>query len=184
MRPASRPFFVPFLPPLRLTRSTLAPARHRRVAHIHSALEFKDALHLGSLTAAISRLQTATAVLDAQKDAALRKLFKLTHPAKGRLPFPLPGKWAKIREVLDVIKGVNFKIARFEKGFLGEGLKDREWYKHVGTAPCVPLVLLSQLVGPPADARSSSSIAATVESGSATCVSFFPAPHDPQGPAC
>lgn len=98
-------------------------------------MHFKTDLHLSNLTAAISTLQQATFALDGQTEQALRTLHKLTHPGKGKLPFPLPGKWKKIRAVLEDIRGINDKIKRFEKGFLGEGLKDREWYKHVGTAP-------------------------------------------------
>lgn len=108
-----------------------------RVANIHSSLDLKESLDLGNLTHEIGRLQRATALLDVQKEAAIERLAKLTHPRKGKLPFPLPRQWPKIRAVLEEIKGINSKIRLFEQGFIGEGLKDREWYKHVGTAPCV-----------------------------------------------
>jgi hypothetical protein len=114
-----------------------------RVAHIHSSLDFKESLDLSNLTHEIGRLQRATASLDIEKEAALKRLAKLTHPRKGKLPFPLPAQWPKIRAVLEEIKGINAKIRSFEQGFIGEGLKDREWYKHVGTAPYVSALIHS-----------------------------------------
>ncbi|OXM82196.1 membrane protein [Cryptococcus neoformans Bt63] len=57
------------------------------------------------------------------------------HP---RLPFPLPTP-RRIREIKNVLKEIriiNKKLQNFESGFLSQdGLKDREWYKHKGTAP-------------------------------------------------
>ncbi|AAW40887.2 protein-vacuolar targeting-related protein, putative [Cryptococcus deneoformans JEC21] len=57
------------------------------------------------------------------------------HP---RLPFPLPtpGRIREIKKVLKEIRIINRKLQNFESGFLSQdGLKDREWYKHKGTAP-------------------------------------------------
>ncbi|WVQ80772.1 hypothetical protein IAT38_002877 [Cryptococcus sp. DSM 104549] len=60
---------------------------------------------------------------------------EVPHP---KLPFPLPtpGRIHAIKEVLKEIRVINKKLQYFESGFLSkEGVKDREWYKHKGTAP-------------------------------------------------
>ncbi|ODN82116.1 hypothetical protein L202_02423 [Cryptococcus amylolentus CBS 6039] len=57
------------------------------------------------------------------------------HP---RLPFPLPtpGRIHKIKEVLEEIRVINKKLQYFELDFISEnGIKEREWYRHKGTAP-------------------------------------------------
>jgi N-acetylated-alpha-linked acidic dipeptidase len=34
------------------------------------------------------------------------------------------------------IREIDIRLARFERGFLSEaGIKDREWYRHLGVAP-------------------------------------------------
>ena len=34
------------------------------------------------------------------------------------------------------IREIDLRLARFERGFLSEaGIKDREWYRHLGVAP-------------------------------------------------
>lgn len=54
--------------------------------------------------------------------------------ALGDLPLPFP-----IRRFIEAAKRVakaNKKLISFERGFIsGEGIKDREWYKHLGVAP-------------------------------------------------
>ncbi|KAJ9116408.1 hypothetical protein QFC22_004850 [Naganishia vaughanmartiniae] len=51
-------------------------------------------------------------------------------------PMPNPKKVKAIKQVLLEIRGINQKLAHYESGFLSkEGLKDREWYLHKGTAP-------------------------------------------------
>ncbi|KAL0250490.1 hypothetical protein I308_102668 [Cryptococcus tetragattii IND107] len=62
-------------------------------------------------------------------------IFPFPHP---KLPFPLPTPRAyrEINNILKEIRIINKKLQNFECGFLSEdGLKDREWYKHKGTAP-------------------------------------------------
>ncbi|WVR07065.1 hypothetical protein IAU60_004104 [Kwoniella sp. DSM 27419] len=45
-------------------------------------------------------------------------------------------KAKEIKKVLLEIRAINKKLQHFEQGFISkEGIKDREWYKHKGTAP-------------------------------------------------
>ena len=53
----------------------------------------------------------------------------------GRMTMPNDNA-KKVGELLKVLRGVNKKRAEFESGFISEeGLKDRAWYRHKGTAP-------------------------------------------------
>ncbi|KAE8537903.1 hypothetical protein D1P53_005964 [Cryptococcus gattii VGV] len=62
-------------------------------------------------------------------------IFPFPHP-KLPFPFPTPRKYREINNILKEIRIINKKLQNFECGFLSEdGLKDREWYKHKGTAP-------------------------------------------------
>ncbi|KIR33868.1 membrane protein [Cryptococcus deuterogattii MMRL2647] len=62
-------------------------------------------------------------------------IFPFPHP-KLPFPFPTPRKYREINSILKEIRVINKKLQNFECGFLSEdGLKDREWYKHKGTAP-------------------------------------------------
>ncbi|KIR40583.1 membrane protein [Cryptococcus deuterogattii 99/473] len=62
-------------------------------------------------------------------------IFPFPHP-KLPFPFPTPRKYREINSILKEIRIINKKLQNFECGFLSEdGLKDREWYKHKGTAP-------------------------------------------------
>ncbi|KIR77126.1 membrane protein [Cryptococcus gattii EJB2] len=62
-------------------------------------------------------------------------IFPFPHP-KLPSPFPTPRKYREINNILKEIRIINKKLQDFECGFLSEdGLKDREWYKHKGTAP-------------------------------------------------
>ncbi|WVO22095.1 uncharacterized protein IAS62_003420 [Cryptococcus decagattii] len=62
-------------------------------------------------------------------------IFPFPHP-KLPVPFPTPRKYREINNILKEIRIINKKLQNFECGFLSEdGLKDREWYKHKGTAP-------------------------------------------------
>jgi len=54
--------------------------------------------------------------------------------------FPLPHKpkdpHAKLIKALKVVRKINQKLVYFERGFIHEdGIKDREWYRHLGVAP-------------------------------------------------
>lgn len=41
-----------------------------------------------------------------------------------------------LRKLVKRIQAVNAKSSAFERGFISaEGIKDREWYKHLGVAP-------------------------------------------------
>ena len=50
---------------------------------------------------------------------------------------PHPGKGVDhLRKVAKRIQAVNAKSSAFERGFISaEGIKDREWYKHLAVAP-------------------------------------------------
>ncbi|KLT44260.1 Zn-dependent exopeptidase [Cutaneotrichosporon oleaginosum] len=85
---------------------------------------------LAPLGAAIGELQRASARLDAHREKLLQRLKKA-----------LPKTWCwgkrdEVRKILREIRAVNLKLRDFEKGFISEeGIVDREWYKHKGTAP-------------------------------------------------
>ena len=50
---------------------------------------------------------------------------------------PRHGKAMKdLRKLVKRIQAVNVKSSAFERGFISkEGIKDREWYKHLAVAP-------------------------------------------------
>jgi N-acetylated-alpha-linked acidic dipeptidase len=51
----------------------------------------------------------------------------------GRKPDQLPPKLIKAAKA---VRKINKKLASFERGFIHEGgIKDREWYRHLGVAP-------------------------------------------------
>ena len=58
---------------------------------------------------------------------------------------PHHGKVLKhLRKLVKRIQAVNAKSSAFEKGFIStEGIKDREWYKHLAVAPGKWLGLLN-----------------------------------------
>ncbi|KDQ64377.1 hypothetical protein JAAARDRAFT_27999 [Jaapia argillacea MUCL 33604] len=44
--------------------------------------------------------------------------------------------WRRFRKAAKRIQTINKKLSSFEKGFISQdGIKDREWYKHLGVAP-------------------------------------------------
>lgn len=53
------------------------------------------------------------------------------------VPHPLPDGLAnELAESMMRIRETNIRLGRFEQGFLSEsGIKDREWYRHLGVAP-------------------------------------------------
>jgi N-acetylated-alpha-linked acidic dipeptidase len=58
---------------------------------------------------------------------------RLPWPRKPKHPPCLPPKFIK---ALMVVRKINQKLASFERGFIHEdGIKDREWYRHLGVAP-------------------------------------------------
>lgn len=58
---------------------------------------------------------------------------RLPLPRKPKTPHCLPPKLIK---ALKIVRKINQKLASFERGFIHEdGIKDREWYKHLGVAP-------------------------------------------------
>lgn len=99
---------------------------------------------------AIARVRIASSRLDIEKQQAEEEFLK----RRDKLPIPCDGDdtgtWCKIREVMTLImyplsefyraaarvQRVNARLAAFEKGFISEdGIKDREWYRHLGIAP-------------------------------------------------
>jgi len=58
---------------------------------------------------------------------ALRQVLGYSRPEK---------RWKRLEKVLKKIRQVNRKALAFERGFISEeGIKDREWYRHLGVAP-------------------------------------------------
>ncbi|KJA29915.1 hypothetical protein HYPSUDRAFT_126892 [Hypholoma sublateritium FD-334 SS-4] len=69
---------------------------------------------------------------DPDGDLKLAKLepFDLSHQYRHKFPI------TKLRKVVKRIREANKKSAAIEKGFISEdGIKDREWYKHLAVAP-------------------------------------------------
>ncbi|BEJ14845.1 hypothetical protein CspHIS471_0406120 [Cutaneotrichosporon sp. HIS471] len=84
---------------------------------------------LEPLGEAIGHLQRASAKLDIEREELLKRLRKA-------LSKWCWGRRQEIRKILKEIRNVNVKLRDFEKGFIStEGITDREWYKHKGTAP-------------------------------------------------
>ena len=74
-------------------------------------------------------------------EPSLVELKGLCHAPRGwpsntaAFPFP-PSKWRKFFKAVARVKAANLKLATFERGFISEeGIKEREWYKHLGVAP-------------------------------------------------
>lgn len=114
---------------------------------LHSSIDFRPLQH------AIANVQAVSVKLDDEKAAAeedfKHKLSKLPKPGSlphthivlwlGRLLYHVLGISDPIKEFIKAAKRVraaNAKLVAFEKGFLHEdGIKDREWYRHLGVAP-------------------------------------------------
>jgi len=79
-------------------------------------------------------VQSATSNLDLCGERLTKELGKLVNSGL-RLRFWKSKKKAIARILLE-IRAINKKKRSFESGFLSqEGIKDREWYRHKGTAP-------------------------------------------------
>jgi N-acetylated-alpha-linked acidic dipeptidase len=66
-------------------------------------------------------------------DFEARNWPRLPLPHKPKHPHGLPPKLIK---ALKVVRKINQKLISFERGFIHEdGIKDREWYRHLGVAP-------------------------------------------------
>lgn len=111
---------------------------------IVAAVDFKGLRH------AFKKLQRASHKLDKEKAAAEKHFKKLLDklPKRAtsfgeqwwqRVLCMLKGKRDPVREFIKAAKRVqkaNVKLVAFEKGFLHEdGIKDREWYRHLIIAP-------------------------------------------------
>lgn len=70
---------------------------------------------------------------DQEVNVEERSWPRLPWPRKPKHPKCLPPKFIK---ALKVVRKINQKLASFERGFIHEdGIKDREWYRHLGVAP-------------------------------------------------
>jgi hypothetical protein len=81
-------------------------------------------LKLLPLRSAINRLQRASFALDYERAAVARELEV--------------GSWDTESEkaLRKRVKKINAALVAFERGFISEaGIKDREWYRHLGVAP-------------------------------------------------
>ncbi|CDZ97375.1 Transferrin receptor and related proteins containing the protease-associated (PA) domain [Phaffia rhodozyma] len=127
--------------PLNITQYAFELSDYKnKVEYIHKTFHYSTPLNLTKLDQGISSVQAATVKLNAQTSAALDKLSRLTHHGDRKhvgahSKAPCKKQLHKIRKVLKEIQTINRKISKFEAGFLGDGLKGREWYKHTGTAP-------------------------------------------------
>ena len=99
---------------------------------------------------AVHKLQVASVKHDGEKTAAeedfKEKLGKLPKRSDSRilrwvyrLINHVLGKKDPVKEFIKAAKRVqeaNARLVAFEKGFIHEdGIKDREWYRHLGVAP-------------------------------------------------
>ncbi|KAI0700560.1 hypothetical protein BC835DRAFT_1411911 [Cytidiella melzeri] len=111
-----------------------------------------SSINFHHLRHAIHKLQAASIELDGEKTAAEKdfkdKLSKLPGPSRShnrvlrwlkKLLYHILRKPDPVKEFIKAAKRVqksNAKLVGFEKGFLDEdGIKDREWYRHLGVAP-------------------------------------------------
>lgn len=70
---------------------------------------------------------------DHEVDVVAQNWPRLPLPHKPKHPHCPPPKLIK---ALKVVRKINQKLVSFERGFIHEdGIKDREWYRHLGVAP-------------------------------------------------
>ena len=70
---------------------------------------------------------------DHEIDVENRSWPRFPLPRRPKVPHRLPAKFIK---ALEAVLKINQKLASFERGFIHEdGIKDREWYRHLGVAP-------------------------------------------------
>lgn len=131
----------------------ISHAVYSRIEDLAFSLSLHSSVDFHSLKHAIHKVQAASAELDLEKVSAeedfkdkLSKLPKHGSPPHSRVLFWLRkllhhflGLSDPIKEFFKAAKrvqAVNAKLVAFEKGFLHEeGIKDREWYRHLGVAP-------------------------------------------------
>jgi hypothetical protein len=102
-----------------------------RVEAIAKDLQYHD-IDFAELKVAIASVQNASVTLDQRETVLTRRLEELK---PGQSPRSISGR-KEIARILQEIRYINKKRSSFEGGFLStEGIKDREWYKHKGTAP-------------------------------------------------
>ncbi len=124
-----------------------------RIEDLALSLSLNSSIDFHPLQHAVHNVQVASIKLDDEKAAAeedfkekLSKLPKLGSPPHSRVLFSLRrlvyhifGISDPVKEFLKAAKRVgaaNAKLVAFERGFLHEeGIKDREWYRHLGVAP-------------------------------------------------
>ncbi|KAF7792893.1 hypothetical protein EIP86_003994 [Pleurotus ostreatoroseus] len=113
------------------------------------ALSLSLSVDFSPLHKSVRLVQEASYQLDIEKDETEKRFHELLHkvpkPPKNKLAFRQWIKWLinlskfPIHEFIETARRVqrtNAKLTGFEKGFIStEGIKDREWYKHLGVAP-------------------------------------------------
>ncbi|KAL4247046.1 peptidase M28 family protein [Abortiporus biennis] len=146
---------------LRVANSIILPLNTTQYAlELDDYLDEVEALTMhpfSKLRKSIHKLQQASKALDTEKDDAEKKFKALLNNRplsstsssddctmkwifgliKQALSFE--SKPSPIHEFIKAVKRIqsaNTKLASFEKGFISEeGIKDREWYRHLGVAP-------------------------------------------------
>jgi hypothetical protein len=112
-----------------LITDSLSSSRVKTISHdLDYDVDFSD------LEEAVSSVQNATCSLDHRAQHLTKELSKLVKGGR-RLRFWKSKRKAVARILLE-IRAINKKRRSFESGFLSQqGIKDREWYRHKGTAP-------------------------------------------------
>ena len=113
------------------------------------ALSLSLSVDFSPLHKSVRRVQDASYRLDIEKDETEKRfrelLDNIPKPPSSKLALRQWIKWLiklskfPIHEFIEIARRVqrtNAKLTGFEKGFIStEGIKDREWYKHLGVAP-------------------------------------------------
>ena len=107
-------------------------------AHLHKALEHKHGNDLEASSMVKVRVGRYPAWAKEQREMSEAWDFEREHHVRQfNLPWHhKPGLGKKLIEAAKRVQAVNQKLVAFEKGFISQGgIKDREWYRHLGVAP-------------------------------------------------
>ena len=129
-----------------LAKRRIREVRGKTECYIRSLLSSQsDCIPLTVESPVVERVEVASPVDSADREAymmAVHAGFEGCYGAwsrpdasgggRDRPKFPLK----KIKKAVKKIQAVNKKLIAFERGFISkDGIKDREWFKHLGVAP-------------------------------------------------